>query len=150
MTTNDTCSEEAKTATASIDDPVETHHEPKPSEEVKKGAENSDSDPVTADKGNGVCEATVESGTTSETSDAQKITAGEETKEQIPEETAEQTNKSSESSSNVKSNKKQVNPSNAIKNPNVHDVLLGRGKPVSRLFVLASLVKNAQFFDQLI
>lgn len=129
MTTNDACSEEAKTVTASIDDPVETHHELKPSVEVKKGAKDSDSDPVAADRGNDIFEATVESETTSETSDAQKITAGEETKEQVPEETAEQTNKSSESSSHVKSNKKQVNPSNAIKNPNVHDVLLGRGKP---------------------
>jgi hypothetical protein len=147
MTSNSISTEEGKTTTASIDDPVvETHHEQKSNEGINKAEEGSNSSPVASVKGNVIREATGESEATGETSIAEKLTVGMETKEQVPKETAKQT--SSEKSN--KRNKNQLISWHTIKAPNDHDVLLGRGKPVSQLFVVVSSGKNAKFFDHLI
>lgn len=68
---------------------------------------------------------------------AEEPTAEKETKEDSSIKTAEQTNKSSTEAPSLKSNKKNkktLNPKDLIKTPNKHDVLLGRGKPVSPHF----------------
>jgi len=126
MTTNILSTKEAKTATASIDDPIETNQEQKSSEEIKKGEEDSKSTPVESVEGNNIREVT------DEMSIAEKLIVRVETKEQVPGETADKPSNSSNGLSSLKSNKnnqKQLNPSKTIKTPNVHDVLLGRGKP---------------------
>lgn len=131
MTSNTISPEEGKTDKASNDDPVETHQQ-KPNEGTKKAEEGSNSSLVESVVGNNISD---EAG---ETSIAEKLTDGIEAKEQVPmtaKETSSGSDKLSYQLSNKK-NKKQSSPSNAIKTPNAHDVLLGRGKPVSQLFVV--------------
>jgi len=130
MTSNTISPEEGKTDKASNDDPVETHQQ-KPNEGTKKAEEGSNSSLVESVVGNNISDEAGESEATGETSIAEKLTDGIEAKEQVPmtaKETSSGSDKLSYQLSNKK-NKKQSSPSNAIKTPNAHDVLLGRGKP---------------------
>ena len=114
MTSNEK-TEETKIVLDTVDD-----REQKSNEEKKQVQENSNGESVGEESG----VAPV----------AEEPTTGKETKEDSSIKTAEQTGKSSTGGPSLKSNKKILNPKDLIKTPNKHDVLLGRGKPVSRHF----------------
>jgi len=128
MTTDTPSTDEPpKPSAASIDDPsAEKQNEPKPTnDDANKQVE--DPTPGPADP--------VQGETKSGESAVEKPTVGEETKEhQVAGETAVQTIGTSGASALAamkanKKNQKKIDSSNIIKTPNVHDVLLGRGKP---------------------
>jgi hypothetical protein len=132
MITDIPSTEEPKPSTASIEDPsTEKQNEPKPT--------NDDANEEVEDPTPGPAELLVQGETTSGESSVEKPTVGEETKEQqVAGETAVQTIGTSGASALAamkanKKNQKKIDSSNIIKTPNVHDVLLGRGKPVSRI-----------------
>ena len=108
---------EAETISASSVDPNKApQQEQKSNDETTKIAEGaSNSVPI---------ESVGE--TTSETPVAEKQTVGKQTIEEVSGETSLLSLKAN------KKNKKALNPKEVIETPNVHDVLLGRGKPVSR------------------
>jgi hypothetical protein len=141
MTSTTISTEEGKTDKASNDDPVETRQQ-KPNDGTKKAEEGLNSSFVESVEGNNISEEAGESEATGEMSIAEKLTDGMETKEQVPKVTAKETSSGSDllvsyKLSNKK-NKNQSSPSKAIKTPDVHDVLLGRGKPVSQLFLVVA------------
>ena len=133
MTKYTLSTEEAKSATVSIgDDSVETETslEQKASEEMWKLEDGSHSRPAKPIEVKNIYEELADRSSVST-----KATTRVQPQGKVSEEIAEQANKSSYS----KSKKKKLSkPMSAIRTPNAHDVLLGRGKPVSRFVVMSS------------
>lgn len=126
MSTNTTPKEEANNAKTSLDGPIETQ-ENKSSEEVRKDVEKSS--PIASESLNDSKSNEGKDETIGELTTAENLTTGEGPAEQTP---GKVTPTLSTALPALKANKKvqkQVEPSNIIKTPNVHDVLLGRGKP---------------------
>ena len=141
MTDDTTLKDEAHDATASLDDPIESK-ENKSSKEARKG---DDSDSITREdmKSSNANDAIGENDTAVDPPTANPPTTGEGSTEQIPGEALILSTALSSLKAKKKA-QKQIEPSNMIKTPNVHDVLLGRGKPVSCVLFLLPLEKNME------
>mmetsp|Transcript_8785 Transcript_8785/g.21449 ORF Transcript_8785/g.21449 Transcript_8785/m.21449 type:complete len:416 (+) Transcript_8785:168-1415(+) len=130
MTADLTIKEEANDASASLNDPIET---PKNMFSLEAGKEDYASNvlPNECKKSSDGNEAMSENETTGDPPRAKNPPTGERSTEQTPgEASSTRPTAPSTSKANKEAEKqKKIEPSNIIKTPNVHDVLLGRGKP---------------------
>jgi len=136
MTLNADSKEESKSDIASIDDTIDNSQD---REDDENAMNEKESNPGNVEQSLDTDKVREESG---ETSPADESAAKEEKNEQAAVATADQKGANSDISlSSIRSKKKKqkIDPKNMIQTPNVHDVLLGRGKPVSRLFVVINL-----------
>ena len=136
MTLNADSKEESKSDIASIDDTIDNSQD---HEDDEKTMNEKESNPGNVEQSLDTDKVREESG---ETSPADESAAKEEKNEQAAVATADKKGANSDISlSSIRSKKKKqkIDPKNMIQTPNVHDVLLGRGKPVSCLFVVINL-----------